>query len=175
MLRPELSLTVGTKLEHNDYTGFEVEPNVRLSGFWTPNQALWSAVSRAVRTPSRIDSDLSEAAPPHFVLLKGGSDFESETVIAYELGYRAQLERQIVDLGVELSTTTTTTCAARAITPDHHSAAFTSPTTWRGIPTGWSSAPTIRCRKLVAACRLQPAEGTPARQAGADGHQRCSQ
>jgi iron complex outermembrane recepter protein len=91
LLRKNLSFTLGTKLEHNDYTGFEVEPDARLSWTVSPQQALWAAVSRAVRTPSRIDRDLSEGAPPYLVLLKGGPDFNSETVIAYELGYRAQL------------------------------------------------------------------------------------
>jgi iron complex outermembrane recepter protein len=94
-LRPDLSLTVGSKLERNDYTGFEVEPNVRLSWLLNSNQALWSAISRAVRTPSRIDQDFSEAAPPHFVILEGGSDFKSESVLAYELGYRVQLDQQL--------------------------------------------------------------------------------
>jgi len=94
-LRPDLSLTVGSKLERNDYTGFEVEPNVRLSWLLNSNQALWSAISRAVRTPSRIDQDFSEAAPPHFVVLEGGSDFKSESVVAYELGYRVQLDQQL--------------------------------------------------------------------------------
>jgi iron complex outermembrane receptor protein len=94
-LRPDLSLTVGSKLERNDYTGFEVEPNVRLSWLLNSNQALWSAISRAVRTPSRIDQDVFEAAPPHFVLLEGGSHFTSESVVAYELGYRVQIEPQL--------------------------------------------------------------------------------
>ena len=94
-LRPDLSLTLGSKLERNDYTGFEVEPNVRLSWILDSKEALWSAVSRAVRTPSRIDQDLSEAAPPHFVVLEGGSDFTSESVVAYELGYRVQIEPQL--------------------------------------------------------------------------------
>jgi iron complex outermembrane receptor protein len=90
-LNKDLYFTLGTKVEHNDYTGTEWEPNVRLRWDVSPNQVLWAAVSRAVRTPSRIDHDLSEGTPPYFVLLKGGSDFESETVVAYELGYRAQL------------------------------------------------------------------------------------
>jgi iron complex outermembrane receptor protein len=90
-LRKDLSFTIGTKLEHNSYTGFEFEPDARLSWTINSNQALWSAVSRAVRTPSRIDHDLSEGSPPYFVLLKGGSDFTSEALLAYELGYRAQL------------------------------------------------------------------------------------
>jgi iron complex outermembrane recepter protein len=94
-LRSDLSLTLGSKLERNNYTGFEVEPNVRLSWILNSKEALWGAVSRAVRTPSRIDQDFSEAAPPHFVILEGGSDFKSESVVAYELGYRMQLDRQL--------------------------------------------------------------------------------
>lgn len=97
MLRPEVFLTAGTKLEHNDYTGYEVEPSVRLQ--WNPglNHTLWSAVSRAVRTPSRIDHDLAEPAPSTgLVILEGGSDFKSETVVAYELGYRAEVSTKLV-------------------------------------------------------------------------------
>jgi iron complex outermembrane recepter protein len=90
-LRKNVSFTLGTKLEHNDYTGFEFEPDARLSWVLNSSQALWAAVSRAVRTPSRIDVDLSEGTPPYLVLLKGGADFASEALLAYELGYRVQL------------------------------------------------------------------------------------
>jgi iron complex outermembrane receptor protein len=90
-LRPDLTLTLGTKLEHNDYTGTETEPGVRLQWRLAPERLLWAAVSRAVRMPSRIDRDLSEPAPGSLVVLKGGPAFDSETVLAYELGYRAQL------------------------------------------------------------------------------------
>lgn len=100
-LRPDLLFTIGTKLEHNDYTGFEYEPDARLSWAVTPSQAIWSAVSRAVRTPSRIDRDLSEGVPPYLVILEGGTDFRSERLLAYELGYRAQLSSS---LAVSLST-----------------------------------------------------------------------
>ncbi len=55
MLRENLFFTLGTKLEHNDYTGFEVEPSARLQWNATSKQMIWAAVSRAVRTPSRID------------------------------------------------------------------------------------------------------------------------
>lgn len=93
-LRENLTLTLGTKVEYYDYTGLELEPSARLA--WTPleRQILWAAISRAVRTPSRIDRDLSQPAPP-LVLLAGGSDFDSEKLIAYELGYRAQLGQKI--------------------------------------------------------------------------------
>jgi iron complex outermembrane receptor protein len=97
-LAPAMSLIVGSKLEHNDYTGFEFEPNVRWQ--WNPQsqQLLWAAVSRAVRTPSRYDRGLFVPsgltnAPPPFVFptayLRGSDNFAAETVIAYELGYRA--------------------------------------------------------------------------------------
>jgi iron complex outermembrane receptor protein len=94
-LRQNLSFIVGTKLEHNQYTGFDYEPDARLGWSITPNEFLWTAVSRAVRTPSRIDRDLSEGIPPYLVILKGSADFTSEKVIAYELGYRAQLNTKL--------------------------------------------------------------------------------
>jgi len=90
-----VTFTLGSKLEHNHYTGFEVEPNARLSWVISGGQALWSAVSRAVRTPSRIDRDLSEGSPPYLRLLVGSADYRSEDVIAYELGYRAQLNTSL--------------------------------------------------------------------------------
>lgn len=82
----DLFLTAGSKVEHNDYTGFEFEPSVHLKWDLAEKQMFWAAVSRAVRMPSRIDTDVS--VPP---LLEGGSDFLSETLVAYEMGYRAQL------------------------------------------------------------------------------------
>jgi iron complex outermembrane receptor protein len=85
-----LFFTLGTKVEHNDYTGFEFEPSGRLQFNLTSNQMLWGAISRAVRTPSRVDRDERDPNSPT-PILEGGSDFESETVIAYEVGYRAQL------------------------------------------------------------------------------------
>jgi iron complex outermembrane receptor protein len=99
MLAETVHFTVGSKIEHNDYTGFEVEPNIRLQYNVAPRQLLWAAISRAVRTPSRYDRDLgvvsglSDAPPPYqfpAYYLKGNPDFRSETVIAYESGYRAE-------------------------------------------------------------------------------------
>ena len=80
-LKDQLHLTVGAKLEHNPYTDFEFQPSVRLAWRATERQTIWSAVSRAVRTPSRFDRDL---------VILPGKDFHSEKLVAYELGYRAQ-------------------------------------------------------------------------------------
>ena len=100
LIKERLNLTVGSKVEHNDYTGNEVEPSVRLAWRLDPRQTLWAAVSRAVRTPSRIDRDLySPATPPYRVT--GGSNVVSEKVIAYEAGYRMQVESR---LALSLST-----------------------------------------------------------------------
>ncbi|MGC3981844.1 MAG: TonB-dependent receptor [Steroidobacteraceae bacterium] len=88
-LHPTLHLTLGTKLEHNDYTGFEFQPSGRLAWRPTAQQTLWSAISRAVRTPARVDRDqYSPGSPPYTRI--GNDSFESEKLLAYELGYRLQ-------------------------------------------------------------------------------------
>jgi iron complex outermembrane receptor protein len=86
-------LTVGLKLEHNNYTGLEVQPNVRLAWKPDPQSLLWAALSRAVRTPSRLDRDLQilvDLGPPYNGRLLGGSSFQSERVTALEAGWRSQ-------------------------------------------------------------------------------------
>lgn len=94
----QLSLTLGTKLEHNDYTGFEIQPSARL--LWTPTdkQSVWTAVSRATRTPNRFEQGARintsafqpPMSPPIEVALLPTSTLQSEELIAYELGYRVQ-------------------------------------------------------------------------------------
>jgi iron complex outermembrane receptor protein len=81
-------VTLGSKFEHNDYTGFEVQPNVRIA-HTRAQHTLWAAVSRAVRAPSRIDRDLFFPATAPFIFA-GGPNFRSETLSAYELGARVQ-------------------------------------------------------------------------------------
>ncbi len=99
LVEDRLRLTVGSKLEHHESTGLEVQPNVRLA--WTPNgrRTLWGAVSRAVRTPTRIDEDIVLYSPDGSVLTQGSRDFDSEKLLAYELGFRAQ-PRQDLSLDV---------------------------------------------------------------------------
>jgi iron complex outermembrane receptor protein len=88
-------LIFGSKFSHNDFSGFEYQPTIRL--LWTPTQrqSAWAAVSRAVRTPSRIDQNaringsMGEFVPM-FVRISGSSDVRSENLLAWEIGYRAQ-------------------------------------------------------------------------------------
>ena len=93
ILQNKLWLTLGSKFEHNVYTGWETEPGARL--LWTPtsHQTVWAAVTRAVRTPSRIDEDmqlsgLASANPPVFFCICDNGKFVSETLLSYEAGYR---------------------------------------------------------------------------------------
>jgi len=84
-----LHLTLGTKIEHNDYTGVEVQPGGRVNWAVSDVGTLWAAVSRALRTPSRIDREFyAPGQPPYF--LAGGPNFVSEEELAYEVGYRHQ-------------------------------------------------------------------------------------
>ena len=84
-LSDQLSLIAGIKLERSSYSGIEVLPNVRLAWHPNPNHLLWAAVSRAVRTPARIDRDL-EGLP----IIVRATEFRSEKLIAFEAGYRGQ-------------------------------------------------------------------------------------
>jgi iron complex outermembrane receptor protein len=89
-LRPHLRLTVGSKVEHNDWTGFEVQPSARLA--WVPDErrTLWAAVSRAVRTPTRLDEEIAFYDVEGRPFVTGSHDFKSEELLAYEIGYRLQ-------------------------------------------------------------------------------------
>lgn len=84
-LRENFTLTVGTKILYNSFTHFEIQPNIRAGWMLDSQQFLWAAISRAVRLPSIIDRDLYSQG-----FLAGGPNFNSEVLIAYELGYRLQ-------------------------------------------------------------------------------------
>lgn len=91
-----LRITLGSKFSHNDYTGFEIQPNVRFAVL-QGDHTLWGAVSRAVRTPARFEHtfEVNSAVIPQpqglaFVFLQGNPAVVSEEVTDYELGYRMQ-------------------------------------------------------------------------------------
>lgn len=106
----KLWLTLGSRFEHNDYSGFEGQPSARV--MWAPHNQhrLWAGVSRAVRTPSRVEQDfnlLSSVTPPQAlpfppfgsppiaVTVQGNPDYRSEQVITYEAGYRTTFTQTI--------------------------------------------------------------------------------
>jgi iron complex outermembrane receptor protein len=85
------NVILGTKVEHNDYTGFEFQPSARVRWTTGRGQTVWSGVSRAVRMPTRFDSDLRFTGVAPFVILRGDPAFQSENVIATEAGYRQEI------------------------------------------------------------------------------------
>lgn len=98
-------LTLGTKVEHNEYTGFEHQPSVRL--LWAPDQrqSLWASLSKAVRTPSRFERSgriqtpiipqIEPVSPGMAMGVFGNEHFDSERVFAHEMGYRLQSSEQL--------------------------------------------------------------------------------
>ena len=94
LVKDRLTLTLGSKFENNSFTGFEWEPSARL--LWTPNsrQTVWAAVSRAVRTPDVLEHSGTGAVregASEFVQFVGNSALDSEDLVAYEAGCRAQV------------------------------------------------------------------------------------
>ena len=103
LVKDRLGLVLGSKVEHSKRlmdtsAEFNVEPSVRM--LWTPrsHQTIWAAVSRAVRTPARSDTDIrgnilafpGSDGTPNILAFFGNRNFKSETVLAYEAGYRVQ-------------------------------------------------------------------------------------
>lgn len=98
-----LRLTLGSKIEHNDYTGCELQPAARL--LWTPveHQTYWASVARAVRTPTRLERDsrvnfttfVLPDSTPGIVSAFGNPNLDSEEVLAYEIGCRFEPARRL--------------------------------------------------------------------------------
>lgn len=88
-LTNHLTLTLGAKFEDNSFTGQEFLPNIRLGWEQPDGDLVWGAISRASRTPNRIERGLTL---PGFLV---GGDFQSETLTAYELGYRARPRERV--------------------------------------------------------------------------------
>jgi iron complex outermembrane receptor protein len=101
-------LSLGSKFEHNDPTGYQAQPSARLLWRPTERQTVWAAVSRAVRTPSRFERDgrknvsaFLRRGEVNLRSLLGDPRLRTETLLAYELGYRVQATRRlVVDIAV---------------------------------------------------------------------------
>jgi iron complex outermembrane recepter protein len=92
-----LRLTVGSKFEHNDLSGFEFQPNVRMLFRIDQKNSAWCAVSRAVRTPSRADQDIRV----NIIGMVGSHDYKAERLYAYEIGSHHQAyDRLMADVTV---------------------------------------------------------------------------
>ncbi|QDE32989.1 TonB-dependent receptor plug domain-containing protein [Shewanella polaris] len=97
LIKDELWLTLASRFEHNDYTGLEVQPNIRLMWQLDAKNNVWTSIARAIRTPSRLEDNISvnalnippsDVSPLVKVWVSGSDNFESEEIISYEVGYR---------------------------------------------------------------------------------------
>jgi iron complex outermembrane receptor protein len=101
-LTNSLSLTMGSKFEHNDFTGFEFEPSVQLVWSPTERQTLWASAARAIREPSPIDDGLQDDAAtfpigPTFgvVRILGNPEMKAEELRDFEVGYRVLANKRV--------------------------------------------------------------------------------
>ena len=105
LIRERLRLTLGTKVEYNEYTHWEFQPNARLSLRITDKQTAWFAASRAISTPSRAEDDIRInrtvfppgvfGPAPVLVSQFGSPEMDSKELIAFELGYRIQPHERV--------------------------------------------------------------------------------
>ena len=98
----KVSLVAGMKLQHNNYSGFDVQPSLRL--LWTPGtrQSLWLGATRAVTTPSDLEESFhleGALSPTEFIVVAGNPHFKSEDLYGFEAGYRQLFSNRLrVDL-----------------------------------------------------------------------------
>jgi len=103
-----LDFIIGTKLDHNDLTGWENQPSTKLIYKPTKDHLIWSAISKSVRTPSLIEFNNNFKISGTQVIdalgtstgiteideyrvathINGNDKVESENYVSYELGYR---------------------------------------------------------------------------------------
>ncbi len=91
-------LIAGTKVEHNDYTGAEWQPSLRLAWTPSPRAMAWAAASRAIRMPTRLFTSLRfdiEFQPPGLPMTilthaQGNPNQLAEVLLAYEAGFRVK-------------------------------------------------------------------------------------
>jgi iron complex outermembrane receptor protein len=96
----EWFLTLGSKFEHNAFSGFEYQPSARLSWIVDDKQTWWGSVSRSVRTPNiGGTNDVQQIGAPvaanTFFIQQGNPDLDSISMVSYELGYRVQPQKNI--------------------------------------------------------------------------------
>lgn len=83
-------VTAGVKLERNAFSGIEVQPGARARVLLPHQQMLWGSLARAVRRPTRFETDIRVRTPAGLLVARGNPDFTPERLVATEVGYRVQ-------------------------------------------------------------------------------------
>lgn len=102
IVEDSLYLTIGSKFEHNDYTGNEWQPSLRMLWKASPTKTLWASITRALHTPTRTElGGIIDPCSPNPVCAIGNPNAESQSVVATEIGYRSQMQTNLLlDLSV---------------------------------------------------------------------------
>jgi iron complex outermembrane receptor protein len=103
-IAPSIFLTVGSKIEHNAYTGLEYEPGVQLVWTKSARQSVWASAARSIREPNISERDvrnldIATVASPYFgeapVVVSDGPGLRAEVLDDYEIGYRTQMTSRL--------------------------------------------------------------------------------
>lgn len=134
-----LKLTAGTKLEHNDFTGFVVQPSVKLQWTLSERQSIWAAASRAIRAPSHSEDDIRLNQPTGtqpLVSVFGSRSYDNEKLVAYEAGYRHQFAETLT---LDLATFYNHYSDLRSFEPGATFSESSPPPTHTVLPFIWSN------------------------------------
>ncbi|MGH9547404.1 MAG: TonB-dependent receptor plug domain-containing protein [Terriglobales bacterium] len=103
----KLYLTIGTKLDHNYYTGLNLLPSARVAWAASTRHMFWAAVSQAERTPAETDTGgriniggfPGPGGTPTLLAVVGNPHYDDESLTVYEAGYRSTPVRNLsIDL-----------------------------------------------------------------------------
>ncbi|WP_419533988.1 TonB-dependent receptor plug domain-containing protein [Endozoicomonas sp.] len=112
-LSPTWSLALSSRFEHNDFTGYEIQPNAKVTWKAAENRTFWGSLSRAVKTPSISETEVTTRGiniltedmfdplldfvsnPPYLMSISGNNNLNSESLTAFELGYREQFNNRL--------------------------------------------------------------------------------
>jgi iron complex outermembrane receptor protein len=113
LMEDRLLVTLGSKIESDYFSGTQILPSLRT--VWMPDSSnsIWASVSKATRTPARgKERDVSAVGAgvppgaihpslPTLISVEGSQAINAESLMAFEVGYRAQASPQFsVDLSV---------------------------------------------------------------------------
>jgi iron complex outermembrane receptor protein len=102
-IQDKLYVTLGSKFENNTYSGFAAMPTVRAIYRVNRRQSVWTAISRAVRSPAETDVSLranggATTLPDGTVAAIsafGNPHIKDEELVAYEAGYRTMVTSRL--------------------------------------------------------------------------------
>jgi iron complex outermembrane recepter protein len=143
-ITPQASMVLGVKADHNSFSGYEVQPTVRVAWTPAPATAVWAAVSRAVRTPVRIDEDLVIRFSG-LTLFEANDAFQTEAALAYEAGARHRVASSL-------------TLDASVFAYRYHDLRSTEPSGPATIPTTFKNGLEARSHGAELAAMYQPTD-----------------